>query len=575
MKSENVLRRCRTYVLCIAVVLLNALILSAYAGEAFSAERPGRGLVAFDLGDRIFLSWRLKASDPAGVGFDVYKAENVNGKWTKVNDEPIVDSCNYVDDAGRSGGVYYRVRTVSGEDGGVSNSRAVKAVECGDENCYYSISIPEEDRAQKVGIADLDGDGRLDYVIKRPDFNVDPYQQPGYWKRSREPYTLEAYTREGRRLWSYDMGWAIEEGIWYSPYLVYDIDGDGCAEVYTKAGEGDPRDTDGKVTSGLEHLVVLDGKTGDVTRRIDWPSREGFARYNYYSRNMLGVAYLDGERPSLIIQRGTYRLIKTYAYDAGLNLLWKFRAEGEYADYRGQGFHGLAAADVDADGCDEIVLGSAVLDNDGTPLWTTGLGHPDVCYVADIQPNNKGLEIFYGIEPGRRSNGVCLVDARTGEILWGYDGSTKHVHNQGMIGDIHPDYAGIECYAGEKDGSNYWLYSAGGERISDESLGSLSPRAVFWTGKATKAFVVDGRLKDFDGADYGRIEGRVLAIADCVGDWREEIITSTRGEVRIYTSTTPITNRRVCLMQDRLYRTGAAMQAMGYLYPPQTSDKLR
>jgi len=67
----------------------------------------------------------------------------------------------------------------------------------------------------------------------------------------------------------------------------------------------------------------------------------------------------------------------------------------------------------------------------------------------------------------------------------------------------------------------------------------------------------------------GQVEGRVVAIADCLGDWREEIITALDGELRIYSTTAPATTRRVCLMQDRLYRTDVAMQTMGYFYPPQ------
>ena len=107
------------------------------------------------------------------------------------------------------------------------------------------------------------------------------------------------------------------------------------------------------------------------------------------------------------------------------------------------------------------------------------------------------------------------------------------------------------------------------QEFPDQSLGELSPRSVFWTAKPTKAFVARGRLLEYPDRELGRIGGRVVAIADCLGDWREEIITSTRGEVRIYSSTVPAATRRGCLMQDRLYRTDVAMQTMGYFYPPQ------
>jgi rhamnogalacturonan endolyase len=366
------------------------------------------------------------------------------------------------------------------------------------------------------------------------------------------------------------MGWAIEEGIWYSPIVVYDLDGDGRAEVFCKGGEGDPREPAGHVMKGDEFLVVLDGMTGKVRQRLPWPSREGFDDYNYYSRNLLGVAYLDGKNPHLVVERGTYKIIKVQTYSPTLAPLWYWEASGPDQSYRGQGMHGLHAADVDEDGRDELVLGSAVLDDNGKPLWNTRRGHPDICYVADVDPSRPGLEIFHGIEPGQQSNTVSLVEARTGKLIWGNPEITVHVHGQGMVGDIIPDKPGMESYAGEaKGGSNYWLYSASGERLGNTSLGELSPKAIYWLDGPTKVYIVNDTILRWPKVEVGRIQGRIVAIADCIGDWREEIITSLNGEVRVYSTTVPATTRRVCLMQDRLYRTDVAMQTMGYFYPPQ------
>jgi hypothetical protein len=57
-------------------------------------------------------------------------------------------------------------------------------------------------------------------------------------------------------------------------------------------------------------------------------------------------------------------------------------------------------------------------------------------------------------------------------------------------------------------------------------------------------------------------------MADVLGDWREELNTSLPGELRVYYSNVPAASRRVCLMQDRSYRTAVAMQTSGYFYPP-------
>lgn len=540
-------------------------------------EKLDRGAIAVRQEDgSAYVGWRLLQSDPKDVAFNVYRFRE-SLSWARavsqsnmepLNPTPITDSTNFVDTAPPKGGVTYKVVMARGNLPDVTRGKHGGLVALGEDERYVRIPFRGNYRAQKVAVADLNGDGKLDYVIKQPDFNVDPYQHPGYWKKSREPYKIEAYRHDGKFMWRYDMGWAIEEGIWYSPYVVYDIDGDGKAEVYTKAGEGDPRDADGRVTSGPEYLVVLDAETGKVVKKIDWLSRDGIERYNYHCRNLLAVAYLDGKAPSLIVERGTYTLIKAAAYDGKLKRVWYWEASGESRGYRGQGMHGLHAADVDGDGCDELVIGAAAIDHDGKPLWTMRMGHPDVVYVADVDRARPGLEVFYGFETRQKRNGVCLVDAKNGNIIWGYDGPTRHVHAQGMCADIIGRIPGLECYAGEKDGSNYWLYDAKGNRLSSKSMGTLSPRAAYWDADPQRELILGGRIRDYQGEVYDRIEGRVLAIVDWLGDWREEIITSVNGELRIYTTTIPAKSRRVCLMQDRKYRTDVAAQAMGYYFPP-------
>jgi hypothetical protein len=190
--------------------------------------------------------------------------------------------------------------------------------------------------------------------------------------------------------------------------------------------------------------------------------------------------------------------------------------------------------------------------------------------VADIDPSRPGLEIFYGMETSQRSNGVCLVEARTGKMIWANPEATVHVHSQGMLADLIPEEPGLECYAGEaKGGSNYWLYTASGKLINHENLGDLAPRSVYWLDGTNKVYETKGALYRYPREVVGRIQGRVVAVADCLGDWREELITALDGEIRVYSTRVPATTRRLCLMQDRLYRTDVAMQTMGYLYPPQ------
>ncbi|MBW7995534.1 MAG: silent information regulator protein Sir2 [Candidatus Glassbacteria bacterium] len=531
-----------------------------------------RGLVALarDRG-QVFVSWRLLQSDPADIGFNLYREDIFNHKLERVNDKPVTSSTCYLDSTLAQGTTYYyHVRPVTGgKEGPPSATFFVRAWPFNVP--YVQILLQGNYDAHNVAVADLDGDGAYDYVIKQPDFNTDPWREPGYWRRSRDTYKLEAYSSKGKFLWRYDMGWSIEMGTWYSPYIVYDLDCDGRAELYTKAGEGDPREIDGEVVSGPEWLVKVDGSSGEVVSRIPWFSRDGFDTMSHVTRNFLTIAYLDGKRPSLIMQRGTYGIIKTGAFDASLEKIWYWEASGENEKYQGQAQHGLISADIDRDGRDELVIGSAALDDDGKAIWTTGLGHNDVGYVADIDQARPGLEIFYGLETHHETGGVCLAEAESGKIIWSYQGKTTHVHSQGMVGDIDAAHPGMECYAGESDRSQFWLYSAKGERMSDKPFGNnvLAPRAIWWDGDAQKEINCEGRIFDYNGETITEIEGRVIGIADCLGDWREEIITSLPGEIRIYSTTIPTNTRRTCLMQDRQYRLGVTAASMGYFYPPQ------
>jgi rhamnogalacturonan endolyase len=534
-------------------------------------EKIDRGIIALCEGERaVFVSWRLLKEDPENVVFNVYRKDIGIGDYEKVNEKPVANSTNFLDETAEPGhGYNYKVKTISGSEEKDTPGEAYVFTRTGSQP-WVSIKLKDNVTLKRVGIGDLDGDGAYDFVLQNPDFNVDPYYRPGYWKRSPETYKLDAYSSTGKFMWSYDMGWAIEAGTWYSPYMVFDVDQDGRAEIYAKAGEGDPREMDGHVLTGPEYLVKLDPQSGKILQKRDWISKDGFESYNYWSRNFLSIAYLDGLNPSLIMQRGTYTVIKTEALDKNLNPVWKWESTGEFEKYKGQGGHALMTGDIDLDGKDELVAGTFALNDNGTPMWHTGLGHNDAGYIADFLPERPGYEIFYGIESRSPKNGVCLVDAKSGEIIWGYEGSTFHVHSQGMVGDLTAEYPGIECYAGEaKGGDKFFLYTAVGKRLSDKNLWGLAPRAVWWDADDQKEICYENRVFDFDGENKIEIEGKVLIVADIMGDWREEIVTSLPGELRIYSTNILTDKKKVCLMQNHLYRMAVADASMGYYNSPQ------
>jgi rhamnogalacturonan endolyase len=306
----------------------------------------------------------------------------------------------------------------------------------------------------------------------------------------------------------------------------------------------------------------------------------------------MGLAYLDGKTPCLIVARGTYKLMVADAYcyyNGDLKQLWHWDGDEENPVIRSQGAHSMHSADVDGDGRDEIVLGSVVLDDDGTALFSTGSGHPDVAMVTDIDPERPGMEILYSLEQSRdNGRGVSLVDAATGRIIWAIGIPTTHV-GEGMAADVDPGIPGLECFAEESPkadpgGKGYnrkpplYMLSAAGKKLEPPAGFPGFSNWVFWDSDLLREYAVADRpLAQLTVTKYSGekltagMKGNFYFAADITGDWREEIITLLPGEMRIYTTTIPAKDRRVCLMQDPMYRVETVVQTMGYQQPPVTS----
>lgn len=167
---------------------------------------------------------------------------------------------------------------------------------------------------------------------------------------------------------------------------------------------------------------------------------------NRADRFLAATAYLDGQRPSLVMARGYYTrtvLVARDFRDGRLTRRWTFDSNSTPA-YAGQGNHNLAVADVDADGRDEIVYGSMALDDDGSPLWNTRNGHGDAMHVGDLDPSRPGLEEFKVDEDGSKPSS-WFADARTGQVLWSTPASGDN--GRGVSDDVWAGSPGAEAWS--------------------------------------------------------------------------------------------------------------------------------
>ncbi len=582
------------------------------------AERLDRSPVAVAVEDGVYLGWRMLGLDPDDIAFHIYR----DGE--RITDSPVTGSTNLLDEQGDEGSSY-RISTVvngierwAGEEFQVWGSQTLDVPLDKPADAYTKDGQPYSYRANDASVGDLDGDGQYEIVLKWDPTNSADNSRAGYTGN----VYVDAYELDGTRLWRIDLGQNIRAGAHYTQFQVFDLDGDGTAEVSMKTADGtvdgqgavigdpraDHRNSSGYVLTGPEYLSVFDGRTGAARATEEYvPPRGSVGSWgdtygNRVDRFLAGVAYLDGEHPSLVMSRGYYTRTVIAAWDfdgSQLTQRWVFDSAEAGDEHAGQGNHQFSVADVDGDQLDEIVFGSMTIDDDGDVLHNTGLGHGDALHVSEFDPSRPGQEVFAAHESMAASGnqGATFRDAETGEVIWSIPAARDT--GRAAIADIDPDHPGAEGWAVGGDAA--WNSEVGQLRAaSGELIAEKIPAANFltwWDGDLLR------EITDHDWDEASRTgvptiskwntetlsedllyraegtltsndtKGNPALQADLLGDWREELITRTEDStaLRIHTTVDLTETRLRTLMSDSQYRLGVAWQNTSYNQPPHPS----
>lgn len=598
------------------------------------AKPLNRGLMAVKVNGGVLVSWRSRASDEGkNLRFRLWRNGKFQIKNNAAPDGCITSRTNWLDASGTTTSTYKL--EVLDADGNVietqedvptwSNQTKYITLQGGaptDPTTAGATYTPND-----ASFCDMDGDGEYEIILKWAPSNEKDAASSGVTS----PAFYACYKLDGTRLWMLTTGPNMFNSAHTTPFIAWDLDGDGYGEFMVKTapgtidGEGNyvllPGDnpTDnlkggkGKQDHGSEYITVFDGVTGAELKTIKYhtaygdetSSFWGDSNQNRSERYLAAIAWLDGEdaNPSAIFARGYYSGCKIGAYDwdgSELTLRWLHRGTGAnsgtvtYANgsvknlttsVYGEGAHWICVGDVTGDGKQEIHYGSGALKPDGTTLYRTGFGHGDAMHLSDFVPSRPGLEYFMVHE--HSPYGADLRDAKTGEVIWRTTASGDT--GRGIMAHFNPE--SDDAYWQSSADAN--LYDTGrnviAENVTHGGGAGLSFR-IFWNGTLADDFYGKNVIEywnpdekafwrmQINGANYvvgnynNSSKQNPCVSGDLMGDWREEIVTwdQSGNDYRLIINATDYQTDYMIphLMDNFAYRAQLIGQNVVYNQPP-------
>lgn len=391
---------------------------------------------------------------------------------------------------------------------------------------WKKFSTPKYGAGRNVRFGDLDDDGRLDVLIAQ---NIPKVRGDAFDHIS----CLTAVNLDGKVLWQ--IGRPDPRNTLLTndtPFQIHDFDGDGKNEV---------------VMVKDFQIQVLEGATGKVRQRAWMPPAPAENRERPYELNsgdsiiFLNLSGKKGRQELLLKDR--YNTFWVFGND--LKLLWSGTGQTGHYPY---------PYDFDGDGKDEFVIGFALWNATGKPVWS---------HDAEMKDHTDAISVGnYTGDPQARPVYACGSDE--GLVVIAADGKiVKQVrvgHTQTQsVGKYRPEANGLQILT-----ANFWrntgivtLFDADANILAQEELipGSSHLQPVNWHGDGQEFALLSPNVRE-----GGMIDGqlrRVVMLPDdghpdlayqvlnVTGDERDELIVWDQDAVWIYTQDRPFTGQRI------------------------------
>ncbi|WP_207427063.1 hypothetical protein [Pedobacter sp. SYSU D00535] len=376
----------------------------------------------------------------------------------------------------------------------------------------YSIPV-----SNAVKFGDVNNDKKTDFLVISPD------------------WTVTMFDHSGKDLWSWKApaAYTRERSEFEAPGVLWDFDRDGNAEV-----------VHWRFLDDKEWLVVADGRTGEVLRKTEWPTK---ALPHVYNNFRLAIAKLTKGVPNeLVVFTDFGGAMNINAFDAALKPLWQ-HTEQRKKDNLG---HYIYPVDLNKDGIDEVLVGSLLLDAKGKEIWNRfdllndNHDHADSYKFGDVDRDGN-LDIVIA----NSETGVYAIKGMTKEIIW--QNVAEH-SQQIQVGDFLKDVPGPHVVVGGRTYGNrqinepylssqlYW-FDRQGNLISMWPKGfPLNGNPDFvtgnWRGKGKPSLFWYKFLLNDKGEGELYFPDGVFHMFDFTGRGAEEVITLSRGSLKVFGS---------------------------------------